>query len=207
MHLVDEQKSPVRVEPELVLRVRKDQPGRFCSALTEGEQRKCSLLHLGPQIGSNETTGHHVIDRQRLVVGPGLRLGGWSDQRAVEQRVPAQALRQAVTVCRPRTLAVEPPQRRGGIARDGPTYHHLHRQGCHLNGDQCVRVRNRHHVVGHDVPGLVEPPRRELVEDLSLERDRRNNPVQCGQSVGGDQQPVPTVEAVRHADLPRPAIR
>ena len=177
MHLVDEQKSPVRVEPELVLRVRKDQPGRCSSALTEGEQCKRSLLHLGPQTGSNETTGHHVIDRQRLVVGPGFRLGGWSDQRAVKQRVPAQALGQAVTVRRSRALAVQAPQRRGGIARDGPAHHHLHRQGSHLNGNQRVRVRNRHHVVGHDVPGLVEPPGRELVEYLTLEGHRRNNPV------------------------------
>ena len=177
MHLVDEQESPVRVEPELVFRVRKDQPGRCSSALTEGEQPKRSLLHLGPQTGSNETTGHHVIDRQRLVVGPGFRLGGWGDQRAVEQRVPAQALGQAVTVCRPRTLAVQAPQRRGGVSGDCPAHHHLHRQGRYLNGNQRVRVRNRHHVVGHDVPGLVEPPGSQLVEYLTLEGHRRNNPV------------------------------
>ncbi len=61
-------------------------------------------------------------------------------------------------------------------------------------------------MVGNDVGGVLEPPPRELVEHLALERHPSDDAVERRQTIGGDEETSVVGEGVRHANLADAAI-
>ncbi len=191
MHLVDQQQFAVGGEPELVLRVGEDQSAALAAGAAAFEQGQGHGLHAIPQLRIDEAALGDIGTRQRHVVATVVGLGGGGDDRRVEARVLGETVGQFVAVHHPRAGRVLRPQCGVGDAGDVPPHDHLDRERHGAAGDQHVRIGNRHEVVGDDVTGLLEPPRRELVEHLTLVGHAGDDAVEGGQPIGRDEQPVP----------------
>jgi hypothetical protein len=87
------------------------------------------------------------------------------------------------------TLLHVAPQAAGQIA----AHHHLHRERRGGAGDGDVGVGDVEDVVLHHLLGPLEPEAGQPVEDLALERDGGQHPVEGAQSVGGDEEEAVTL--------------
>jgi hypothetical protein len=96
---------------------------------------------------------------------------------------------------------VEVPERRGGDAGDVAAHDDLDGQRRGFQGDECVGIGHGDDVVGDDVAGVGEPPRRQLVEHLALVGHGGDDAVECRQTVGGDEQTVAVGQGERRAHL------
>ena len=157
--------------------------------------------HPLPQPSLDQTAGRHVVAGDRRVVGAVGPLRRRGDDRCRQLGVLRQAVGQAVAV--DQSLAGGVPRPEGGVGDPGDVRpdDDLDRQRMCRRGDQHVGVGNRDGVVVDDVGGVFEPPGRELVEHLPLVRHAGDDPVERGEAVGGDEQPIAVGQAVRHADL------
>ena len=208
MDLVDEQQLAVGAETELVLRVGQDQARLRRHLLAAAEHAEGGRRHPVPQLGLDEPALDHLGTRQRLVVHgrAGRRLGGRRDQRLGQGGVLRQPVGEVVAVDRPGAVGVLPPQRRRRDAGDVAAHDDLDRQRRRRLGHEHVGVGQGDDVVGHDVGGLGEPPRGELVEDLALVPHAGDDPVERREAIGRDEQAVTVAEGVGHAHLADPAI-
>ncbi len=161
----------------------------------------CDLL---PQLGLDQPPLGDLGTRDRDVVGPGCALGRRCDDRMGERVVLAEAVGQPVAVDRPLPAGVGRPQCGVGDPGDVAADDHLDGQRRGRTGDRDVRIGDLDDVVVDDVRGLLEPPRRQLVEDLALVRDAGDDAIEGRQSIGRDEQPLTAsvaAERVRHPDL------
>ena len=124
-----------------------------------------------------------------------LRLGGRRNDGPVERLVLLHALRQGMTA----EIAVSPrimvPCRSGGDAGQVAADHHLDGNQAAFPGHEDIGVRHVDQVVLDDVASPVEPEGRGLVDNLALEGQRAQHPVESGNPVGGHDDPL-AVQAI-----------
>ena len=195
--LVDQADHSVLVLAELVLRVHQDESVLVGHLLPEREQLARLLRAVVPVLLAHEPALHHVLGRDQLVVL--VRLRRRRDQVLPELLVLLEALGQVDAAVLPHAVLVVRPQRRRRRPRDVPAHHELDRERRALAADRHVRVRNRQHVVRHDVLRLLEPPRGGQVQHLSLERHRAQLAIEARHAIRRDQNHlVVALEAVTH---------
>ena len=163
--------------------------------LAEREHAEAHGLELVERLRVDQAPLDEICPRDGLVVGPLLGLGRRRDQRPRQRLVLAHPVGQGVARKAPRARLVVLPDRGGRHAREIGAHDHLDRQAAALDGAGHVRVGHVDHVVGREVLRLLEPVGRELVQHLTLERDRAQDDVERAQPVGGHEDP-PAAPAV-----------
>ena len=172
-----------------------------------GEQRQRHLLHVGPQLRLQQAQFGNLGARQRFVVGAGFGLGRGRDERGGQRLVLAEAIGQMVSVKHTLAFGVAPPQRRARHAGDVASHHDLDRERSGRDGDERVGIGLGEGVVGDNVAARGEPPTRELVEHLALQRHGRDNTIEGGKPIGGDEQHLIIRQLVGDAHLADAATR
>lgn len=128
-------------------------------------------------------------------------LAGGGDHRRLERLVGGEAVRQPLPVHLPATRPVQGQDRGAGRARQVAAHDDLHRQDLEATADDDVRVRVAQDVIGADVGGLLEGPAGDAIQDLTLERDAAQHPVEGRQPVRCDQDAPPVRQVVVVAHL------
>ena len=200
MDLVDDDDLAVLRLAELVLRVHQDEPALRAELLAGGEERQCDL---GGSIELSRGDAAHrddLLARGRHVVLALRRLRGRREERALEALVLLQPLGELVTAEDALAGLVVRPHARRGRARDVRTNDHLDGQRRAVDALEDVRIRHADEVVLRHVLRLLEPPRRETVQHLPLERDRAQDAIERTDAIADDDE-TPAVTAVVVADL------
>ena len=128
-----------------------------------------------------------LVAGQSFVMRAAGRFGRRCNDRCWQRIILLQAIRQRNAIRFALAVGVQRPQRRAGHAGDEAAHDHFDRQRFRCPGHRHVRVRNGDHVVGDDVLHLLEPPCAQLVEYLSLVRNRAEHPVKRRYAIRRDQ--------------------
>ena len=127
-----------------------------------------------------------------------LRLRGGCDDRPVEGLILDHAVRQgnAAEIADP--SGVVHPDGSPGRTREISSHDDLHGEHLQLFRHSDVGVRDRDHLVGHDILGLLEPVLGDAIKHLSLERNCAQDVVKRALPVRGDEDAL----LREHIDVP-----
>ena len=153
--------------------------------LTVGEEFHGISTSLVPLILSQPIFRNDLIGGDWAVVV--LLLGRGREEVALEFLVFKKVFRERVATIVAGTILVDGPERCAGGARDVASNDEFDWQHLALFGGDDIRIDHLNDMVVNNVLGVFKPPGTSQVEDLSLEGNGCEDPVEGALAVGGDK--------------------
>ncbi len=205
--LVGKKKPAFLVEAELVFGVGKDEAPFARHLPPAREESKGAARNLLPQWARKKALLEDARAVERLVMSVLARLCRRRDEGLRQLFVFSQTVGKAVAVHLPSPSFVKGPKRGRRASGKVIAHHDLDRQDLDPAAKKDIGIGAFDHVVGGEIGARLEPEKGELGQNQAFERDRRQNPVERAQAVGGDQKAPPARKIVIVAHLAAAAPR